>query len=101
MSSNISPQFNPYLHNLLLGFLSFIVLCNIKAAQLMCQLEFKKGRRAHWNDNEIHHLIDLLKRKLKMGQSGSFPIGVLAEVAHYLGAGKDATNIHTKFKAVC
>ena len=35
-----------------------------------------------------------------MGQSGSFPMGVLAEVARYLAADKDTTNVHTKYQAV-
>ena len=35
-----------------------------------------------------------------MGQSGSFPMGVLAEVARYLAADKDTTNVHTEYQAV-
>lgn len=89
------------LHHLLLGFSSFIVLCSIKAVQLMQDDQLPEGRPLKWSEDEVHGMLDvLIEQKAKMGQASSFTLPTFNLVAKQLGTGKQASSYQTKFNAV-
>ena len=109
MPSNHHTHLNhPTLPNFLLGFSSFVVLCGIKALQMMQhQQPSQPGRppRIPWqnfsNDKVFNMLNILIEQKLKMGQSSSFTLTTFNLVARQLGTGRPASSYQTKYNSVC
>ena len=91
----------PALHNLLLGFSSFVILCGIKALQIMQHQEPPKKNRVRWTDEEAEQMIDvLINHKAKMGQAASFGLPTFNIVAKQLGTTRQASSYLSKFNGV-
>ena len=98
---------HPTLHNLLLGFSSFVVLCGIKALQVMqhqqpLQPDQPPRRRQNFPDDEVFDMLNvLIEQKPKMGQASSFTLTTFNLVARQLSTGRPASSYQTKFNSVC
>ena len=93
---------HPALHNLLLEFSSFVILCGIKALQIMQHQEPPKKNQVRWTDNlEAEQMIDvLINHKAKMGQATSFGLPTFNIVAKQLDTTRQASSYLSKFNGV-
>lgn len=102
-SNHLHPLYIRYVHNLLLGVSSFIVLCSFKMMQVAHQDMSKQVTRIRvtWSVEETDKLLNLLiARRDNMSQSWTFPDSVLDQVAGELGADKGLSNVKNKFRVV-
>ena len=93
------------IHDLLLGFSTFVVLCGIKSLKMMQQdVAMPKQTRLTncWSDTEINELLDcLLTYKGKMAEPFNFTTMTLRQAAKALDSGRAESSVSSKFSAVC
>ena len=93
------------IHDLLLGFSTFVVLCGIKSLKMMQQeVTMPKQTRLtnRWSDAEINELLDcLLTYKGKMAEPFNFTTTTLRQAAKALDSGRAESSVSSKFSAVC
>ena len=94
-----------YAHRTIIGVNAFVLLCGIKAFQLLTmqhEPEAPKKPRTHWSVEETHLMLDLLiAQSSRIGQSATFPQSVYSEVARSLpSTNKTGTMVSSKFQTV-
>ena len=95
------PKLTPHhIHRVVFGINAFVLLCGIKALQLL-NMQAPKKPRTHWSVEETLLMLDLLiAQSSRIGQSASFPQPVYAEVARSLNTDKTGPMVSSKFQAV-
>ena len=89
-----------HIHWVVFGINTFILLCDIKALQLL-NMQASKKPCAYWSVEETLLMLDLLTaQSSRIGQSASFPQSVYTKVAKSLNTRKIGLMVSSKFQAV-